>query len=312
MTATVRTATTSEMLKLVMTDVAGLTGNGHVATYIPALARIPRRKLAISTAQVDGAQFEAGDSQERFSIQSISKLFSLTLALSHSPGPELWERVWREPSGDPFNSVVLLERENGIPRNPFINAGAIVVADLLIELLGKDPVSAVCEMLSELTGTEIRVDSEVATSESETGFKNRSLAHLLKSYDNLHNDVDVALDVYFRLCGIAMSTTELAAATRYLANDGTDPASGKQIVDAEKTRRINSLMLMAGTYDAAGAFAYEIGLPCKSGVGGGIVGIVPDVTSVCVWSPGLDETGNSLAGRAALASFVKRSGLSVF
>lgn len=312
MTATVPSPSTTEMLDQVLGDVAGLTGSGQVATYIPALARVPRRKLAVSTADIGGSVHGSGNYEEKFSIQSIHKIFSLTVALAQSPGSDLWERVWREPSGDPFNSVVLLERENGVPRNPLINAGAIVVADLLIELLREDPVGTVCEMLSELSGSQVEVDSEVADSEAETGFRNRSLANLLKSYGNLTNEVEVALDVYFRLSGIAMTTAELATATRFLANDGVDPISGKQILSAQDARRVNSLMLMAGTYDAAGAFAYEIGIPCKSGVGGGIVGVVPEVTSVCVWSPGLDETGNSLAGRAALASFVKRSGLSVF
>lgn len=301
-----------------MVERGPLTADGRVADYIPALAEVPRDRLGLAvwtSGRAPTATGEeiigAGHADEPFSIQSISKIFTITLALQHGRDDQLWSRVGREPSGDPFNSIVLLEREHGVPRNPFINAGAIVVADVLSSVFS-DPVEPLCSLVSELTGVEVGVDATVAASEAATGFRNRSLANLMRSFGNLDGDVEQVLDVYFRQCSLAMSARQLARATRYLANDGVDPTTGRVVLDPLDARRINALMLMAGTYDAAGAFAYEIGIPCKSGVGGGIVGIVPDRASVCAWSPPLDSTGNSLAGRAALASFIGRSGLSVF
>lgn len=300
-----------------MTEAQPLTAGGTVADYIPALADVPPDRLALAVApsadlgEVADPVLAVGASDEAFSIQSISKVFTLTLALQRNHRAQLWDRVGREPSGDPFNSIVLLEREEGVPRNPFINAGAIVVADVLAGV-GGDPIGALRGLVSELAGAEIAVDERVAASEAATGYRNRSLANLMRSFGNLDGDVEEVLDVYFRQCSLAMTARQLARATRFLANDGVDPGTGRAVLDPLDARRINALMLMAGTYDAAGAFAYEIGIPCKSGVGGGIVGIVPDRVSVCAWSPALDATGNSLAGRAMLASFVTRAGLSVF
>ena len=297
----------------VLGDVSPFLTKGKVASYIPALENVPISKLAIATADLEDVEAAAGDFEEKFSIQSISKLFTLSYALGSGLGSKVWNRVGREPSGDPFNSIVLLERENGVPRNPFINAGAIVIADILCSAIqNEDPITSLLKLLSNLCGESIDYDPEVAASEAATGFKNKALVNFLKSFGNLENDVNRVLDLYFKQCSIAMTAKQLARATRYLANDGVDPKAGKKVISAEDTRRINALMLMSGTYDAAGAFAFEIGIPCKSGVGGGIVGIVPDSVSICVWSPGLDSTGNSLAGRAALSSFVARSGLSVF
>lgn len=289
---------------------------GHVATYIPALAEVDPEQLGLAVwRNGSGADpagtITAGDADVAFSIQSISKVFTLALALQLGAGDVLWSRVGREPSGDPFNSIVLLEREHGVPRNPFINAGAIVVADVLGGLCA-DPVDRLVDLVSDLAGDPVAVDEQVAASESATGYRNRSLANLMRGFANLTGDVEEVLDVYFRQCSLTMTARQLVAAVRFLANDGVDPRTGRVVVDRLDARRINALMLMAGTYDAAGAFAYEVGIPCKSGVGGGIVGIVPDRAAVCAWSPALDATGNSCAGRAALAALVARSELSVF
>ncbi len=308
------------LLRDVIVGARPYVGAGSVATYIPALAEVPPDQLAVAVWDGGGRLagdrdpsgiVAAGDHDVPFSIQSISKLFTLTLALRLGGGDDLWTRVGREPSGDPFNSIVLLEREAGVPRNPFINAGAIVVADVVSQLTD-DPVGQLQALVSELAGEPITVDERVAASEAATGYRNRSLANLMRGFGNLHGEVEAVLDVYFRQCALAMTAGQLTAAVRFLANDGVDPGSGSVIVDPLDARRINALMLMAGTYDAAGAFAYEVGIPCKSGVGGGIVGIVPDRAAICVWSPALDPTGNSSAGRAALAALVGRSGLSVF
>ncbi|MDH3683474.1 MAG: glutaminase [Acidimicrobiia bacterium] len=306
-----------QLLQEVVERAGPLTADGEVADYIPALAEVARDRLALAVAPLAGRPESAdpvlavGAGDEAFSIQSISKIFTLTLAMQRNVGARLWDRVGREPSGDPFNSIVLLEREEGVPRNPFINAGAILVADVLAGA-GDDPIGALVSLVSELAGADIAVDERVAASEAATGYRNRSLAYLMRSFGNLVGEVEHVLDIYFQQCSLSMTARQLARATRYLANDGIDPSTGRAVLDPLDARRINALMLMAGTYDAAGAFAYEIGIPCKSGVGGGIVGIVPDQVSICAWSPALDQTGNSLAGRAMLASLVSRSGLSVF
>lgn len=286
---------------------------GKVASYIPALARVPAARFGIALRTCDGHEAAAGDAAEPFSIQSMSKVFSLTLAMRHL-GEALWERIGREPSGNPFNSLVQLESERGQPRNPFINAGAIAVADRLLS--HGNAVRDVLALVSDLCGEPIGIDEEVARSEAETGFRNAALANFMKSFGALDNAVADVLDVYFHQCAIRMSCVQVARAAGFLCRDGLHPRPGPQggahVVSERLTRRINALMLTCGTYDAAGEFAYRIGLPCKSGVGGGIVAVVPDRLTLCVWSPALDATGNSLLGMKALEMFVGKTGLSVF
>lgn len=291
-------------------EVRPLFGRGRVADYIPALARVPREKFGMAVVTVDGEEAAAGDAAEPFSIQSISKLFTLTLALTHV-GERLWKRVGREPSGSAFNSLVQLEYEHGIPRNPFINAGAHVVTDAL---MGVRPYlrDTLLDFVRALAGNDtIAYDDEVARSEAETGFRNRALANFLKAEGNLHGAVDDVLDLYFHQCALAMSCVDLARATLFLARGGRG-RDGTRVVSAARTRRINALMQTCGTYDAAGEFAFRIGIPAKSGVGGGIVGIVPGRLSVAVWSPAVDPLGNSVAGARALELFTARTGFSVF
>ena len=285
---------------------------GRVADYIPALARVPAEQFGIALRSCDGIEAAAGDCDLPFSIQSVSKLFSLTLCLQLI-GDALWERVGREPSGNPFNSLVQLESEHGKPRNPFINAGAIAVADRLVSQ-GRSEVDIV-NMLSGLVGSAgaaIGIDEEVAASEAETGFRNHALANFMKSFGKLDNDVATVLNVYFRQCAIRMSCRQLARATGYLCRDGAHPYRAEAVVTERQARRLNALMLTCGTYDMAGEFAFLIGLPCKSGVGGGIVAVVPDRLTLAVWSPALDASGNSWLGMKALEMFVARTGLSVF
>ncbi len=283
---------------------------GEVASYIPALARVPDDHLGVALVDVEGHERVAGDADIAFSVQSITKVFTLTLAMQRC-GDLVWERVGREPSGDPFNSLVQLERERGRPRNPFINSGAIVVADLLHDACD-DPRGELLELVSDLAGEPVEVDDEVWASEREHGARNRAMANLIAAFGNLHNEVEDVLDDYFHQSAVMMSARQLARSVRFLANDGVDPASGRQVLSDLDARRVTALMLTCGTYDAAGAFAFEVGIPCKSGVGGGIVGVVPDRLGVCAWSPPLDETGNSAAGRIALDLLVERSDLSIF
>ncbi|WP_229722961.1 glutaminase [Xylophilus rhododendri] len=286
-------------------------GAGKVADYIPALARVPAAHFGIALCTRDGTQAAAGDAHQPFSIQSISKLFTLTLAMQTLEDGEIWQRIGREPSGNPFNSLVQLESERGVPRNPFINAGAIAVADRLVT--HGDAKRRLLELLSGLCGETIAFDEEVAASEAATGYRNIALANFMKSFQRIDNPVEAALDMYFHQCSVAMSCAQVARAAGYLCRDGLHPLDdSSQVVTERQARRLNALMLTCGTYDAAGEFAYRIGLPCKSGVGGGIVAVVPDTLSLCVWSPGLDHSGNSALGMEALELFVGATGLSVF
>ena len=282
---------------------------GEVADYIPALARVSPNQFGIALRTCDGIEASAGDSCVPFSIQSISKLYSLTLAM-RLHGESLFQRIGREPSGNPFNSLVQLERENGMPRNPFINAGALGVADRLVS--DGDAKAAILALLTKLCGETIEFDHEVAQSEATSGYRNVALANFMKSFGAIDNDVADVLDVYFNQCAVRMSCEQLARASGFLSNDGVDPADGSRVVSDRQARRINALMLTCGTYDAAGEFAYRIGLPCKSGVGGGIVAIVPDQLSLCVWSPALDSTGNSVLAMKALELFAAKTRLSIF
>lgn len=284
---------------------------GKVADYIPALARVPKSKFAIAIKCVDGREYAVGDADKPFSIQSISKVFTLVMALSQV-GSKLWQRVGREPSGNPFNSLVQLEYEKGIPRNPFINAGAHVVTDHIVadEADGKDAILAEMRRLSG--NPKIRFDPEVATSEREHGYWNAAIANFLKAHGNLRCDVDQVLDAYFHQCAIAMSCRDLARAASFLANGGVDVVSGERITIRRRSKRINALMMTCGLYDAVGSFAFRVGIPAKSGVGGGIIGVIPGLLTIAVWSPGLDPHGNSCAGVKALELFTTKIGRSVF
>lgn len=294
-------------------ELADERGSGNPARYIPALALVDPRKFGIALATREGEVFCAGDADEQFSIQSISKVFALALALERH-GPGLWDAVGREPSGDPFNSIVQLEREKGIPRNPFINSGAIVTTDRFVD--DRTPEQAVGDLMSRLRrmgrDESINFDEEVARSESETGSRNRSLAYFLADFGRLMNPVEDVLSVYFRQCALAMSCRQLAESSLFLPFDGTDPVTGQEMCSPSRSRRINALMLLCGHYDNSGQFAFEVGVPGKSGVGGGILASVPGRASIAVWSPGLNRAGTSMLGAKALSSIALKTGWSVF
>ncbi len=290
------------ILTEIATEVQPLVGRGRVAEYIPALANVPANRFGMALLTVDGAPYSTGDASERFSIQSIAKVFALTLAM-RLEGDRIWNRVGREPSGSAFNSLVQLEVERGIPRNPFINAGALVVLDAVLNH-GDD---LLLPFIRTAAGDEsIGYDLEVAEGERRTGHRNRAMAHFLKSFGNLQNDADRVLDAYFRLCSVSMSCVELARAFSYLANGGGSIATARQV------KRVNAVMLTCGVYDEAGDYAYRVGLPAKSGVGGGVVGVMPGKFTAAVWSPGLSEKGNSLAGTMALELLTTKTALSIF
>jgi len=294
-------------------DLAPRLGEGKVADYIPELAKVDPNQFGMAIATVDGRLYSAGEADIPFSIQSISKVFMLTLALG-KVGEGLWKRVGREPSGSAFNSIVQLEREEGIPRNPFINAGAIAVTDVV--LAGHAPREAIGEFLRFMRyladDDTITIDRKVAQSETQTGYKNIALANFMRAYRNLDHPVEHTLGVYFHQCALAMSCRQLARAGLFLAARGSNPLTGHSVVSPKRARRINALMLTCGHYDGSGDFAYRVGLPGKSGVGGGILAVAPGVASIAVWSPGLNEVGNSQLGSAALEMLAARTGWSVF
>ncbi|KOG54228.1 glutaminase [Streptomyces griseoflavus] len=285
-------------------------GHGQVADYIPALEKVPMDRFGIALADINGEVYGVGDWEVPFSVQSISKTFSLALVMAND-NDDIWKRVGREPSGTPFNSLVQLEWENGVPRNPFINAGALVVTDRLQTLTG-DASTTMLHFLREESGNpDLAFDQAVADSEADHGDRNAALAHFMASFGNLENPVPSVIEHYFWQCSIEMSCRDLAAAGGFLARHGLR-ADGSRLLEAREAKRINAVMLTCGTYDAAGEFAYRVGLPAKSGVGGGIVAVVPGRCTLCVWSPGLDSRGNSVAGAAALDHFTTLTGWSVF
>jgi glutaminase len=282
---------------------------GAVADYIPELARVNPHQFGIAVVMADGTTHTAGDTDALFSVQSITKVFTLAIALGRI-GDQLWKRVGREPSGRAFNSIVQLEQEQGRPRNPFINAGAIVTTDAVLGT--REPREALAEIVQFVraaAGTDdIHINDAVAASETEHGHRNFALAHFLKSCGNLDNSPEMALGTYFHHCALEMTATQLAMAGRFLIDGPGLP----RLVTPRRIRRLNALMLTCGHYDGSGDFAYRVGIPGKSGVGGGILAIVPGVASIAVWSPGLNRYGNSLKGTEALASLARQMGWSIF
>lgn len=301
------------ILEEIKLEVTPLLKQGKVADYIPALAKVDRRQFAMSLTLMDGTQYNVGQSETLFSIQSISKLFTFALALQFYD-KALNTSVGREPSGNPFNSLVQLEYEQGVPRNPFINAGAINISDTLVNHYGsyQSMLVEVIEFIRAVADNQtIHYNKKVAKSEMAHSHRNLALAHLMKSFGNFDNDVREVVQVYFKHCAVEMNTQMLSRAMLFLANQGTDPVTGITYLTPRQTQRINAVMLTCGHYDASGEFAYQVGLPGKSGVGGGIVAVVPKQMGITVWSPGLDPQGNSLVGTKALELFVAKTGISI-
>lgn len=284
---------------------------GEIATYIPELGKVDPTKFGIHLTTIEKSHYAFGDSDEKFSIQSIAKVFSLTLALKIMGG-DLWQRLGVEPSGSAFNSLVQLEYEIGIPRNPFINAGAIVICDVLVSCLD-EPKTELLAFVRKASGiNSINYSPEIADSEKQTGYRNYALTNFMKDFGNIHNDIDVVLDLYFHLCSIEMSCSELAQAFLFLASGGINPISNEVVVTPARSKRINSLMQMCGFYDEAGEFAFKVGLPGKSGVGGGIIAVHPGQYCIAVWSPKLNPNGNSYKGMKVLEGLTTKTNSSIF
>jgi len=299
-----------DILERIYNEVIEHYGKGKVADYIPDLKKVDPNQFGMALRTVEGEEFTIGSADTEFSIQSISKLFTLMLSLD-TLGESLWQRVGREPSGMRFNSLLLLDSEGGIPRNPFINAGAIVVTNT-IAVRSSTPARRIEEFIASLSGNKNnRIDQQVALGEKRTGFQNIAIANLLKALGNLDGNVDQTLNCYFKQCAMSMSCRDLARATECLANRGRSHFKSSFHAEA-MDKRINSIMLTCGLYDAVGNFAYNVGLPAKSGVGGGIVAIAPGQYTVSVWSPELDEFGNSVLGQLALEKLTNYTRTSIF
>lgn len=300
-----------QILDKIHQEIQPLLTQGKVATYIPELSKVSPQHFGMAVYSLDGKSYTVGDAHQKFSTQSITKLFALALAFERE-GNAIWKRVGREPSGNPFNSLSQLEYEKGIPRNPFINAGALVINDILAQRFVQADI-AVLQFLRMLSGEpKIDFDRDVAISEERHAHRNSAIAHLMKDFGNLYNPVDTVIASYCRQCSITMSCLELAKAGSFLANHGTILWNSQKILDSSSAKRLNAIMLTCGTYDVAGDFAFRVGLPAKSGVGGGILALVPGELAVSVWSPGLDPAGNSLAGVMALELFTNMTARSIF
>lgn len=299
-----------EVLEEIYRELVHIEDIGEVASYIPELANVDKSNFGIYLNRVNGENFHVGDWRTPFSVQSISKVLTLAKAMS-IVGDDLWKRMDVEPSGDPFNHLSLLELENGIPRNPLINSGAIVVADMLVSEL-KNPKTDFLQFVRELANDEtINYDEKVALSEKNTGFVNYATANLLKSYGNLVNDVETVLDFYFHQCSLEMNCEQLSNVFYLFSNRGKCMSDVAHL-SISQVKRINAIMLTCGFYDEAGEFAFEVGLPGKSGVGGGIVAVLPNTYILATWSPGLNIKGNSFRGMKALEKFTTMTGESIF
>jgi glutaminase len=297
------------LLDGIAAQMAAAPERGRVASYIPELAKVDPSHFGIAVALPSGEVLSAGEAALGFSIQSISKVFTLAIALGRL-GDQLWGRVGREPSGLAFNSILQLEQENGIPRNPFVNAGALAVTDAILQ--GHQPREVLGEVLRFIRlaadDDEIHINEAVARSEQATAHRNIALAEFMAAMGNLRNASELTIGTYCHQCAVEMSCLQLAQAGRFLMGG----ASAPRLISPTRVRRINALMMMCGHYDGSGEFAYQVGLPGKSGVGGGILAIAPNEASIAVWSPGLNHRGNSKLGTEAIEILAREMGWSVF
>ncbi|WP_154852660.1 glutaminase [Cyclobacterium xiamenense] len=300
-----------QLIEEVYQEVNDLNLRGMVADYIPELAKVSADRFGMALIDLNGEVYGVGDYQEPFSIQSISKVFTLTMVF-HVFRSKLWSRVNVEPSGNPFNSIAQLEYEKGIPRNPFLNAGALVITDALTSKF-ENPVRSIREFIDELAGQHcVRINEEVMHSELLHAERNTAMAYFLKAYQNFDNDIQEVIRTYVSQCSIEMSCEELAKAFSYLANDGYSLFAKREILNESQSRRVNALMLTCGFYDESGEFAFRVGLPGKSGVGGGVAAVLPGKFSIAVWSPELNEKGNSVKAIKALELLTDKLKFSLF
>lgn len=300
-----------QTIEKIYKQVGSLNDLGTLATYIPELANVEEGAFGICLSRINSEQLGVGNYETPFSIQSIAKVLSLTMAYALQ-GEQLWERVGVEPSGTAFNSLVQLEADEGMPRNPFINAGAIVICDQLVSQLS-NPKEEFLEFVRDLSGkTDLNYSTRIAESEATAGFRNVALCNFIKSFGKIENDPSAVLDFYFNMCSLEMNCADLSKTFLYLANSGKNPINEKSVLTASQTKRINALMQTCGFYDESGEFAFKVGLPGKSGVGGGIIAIHPMQYTIAVWSPKLNSKGNSWKGVRFLEAFTTATESSIF
>lgn len=284
---------------------------GHVANYIPELSKVDPNKFGACLKTAERGEYGVGDWQTKFSIQSISKVLALSLAYKLI-GDDIWKRVGVEPSGNPFNSLIQLETDNGIPRNPLINAGAMVICDLLISYT-KDAKAHFLEFIRGIcSSTHLDYSEAIAKSEKSVGYRNVALCNFIKSFGNIKNDPNDVLDFYFHMCSVEMTCQELTRTFMYLVHDNMHAHNNNRVLNVNQARRINAIMETCGFYDESGEFSFKVGLPGKSGVGGGIIAIHPGQYSIAVWSPRLNKKGNSSRGIKFLESFTTLTESSIF
>lgn len=300
-----------EVIEAVFQKIMKIEDKGKLASYIPELAVVDSTKFGVHISTTSNLNFGLGNFDEKFSVQSIAKVFSLCLAYKIL-GERIWERVGVEPSGTGFNSLIQLDNDNGIPRNPFMNTGAIVISDILLSNLNKPKDDLLAFIRSLSKNQDINYSSKISASEKSIGYRNIAMCNFIKSLGNIQNEPDEVLDFYFDLCSLEVSCKHLSELFMFLANKGKTLHDNTQILTKSQTKRINALMQTCGFYDESGDFAFKVGLPGKSGVGGGIIAIFPNEYSIAVWSPKLNEKGNSYRGMKFLEEFTTLSELSIF
>ncbi len=299
------------LIQEIYQEVKQTADHGQVANYIPQLATVDAERFGVYLTTKDGPGYGVGDCYTDFSIQSIAKVLALSLAYK-LVGEKMWSRLGVEPSGTAFNSLVQLEADQGKPRNPFINAGALVISDFLLSQL-ENPKQDFLDFVRSISDNKaLTYSTTIAESEKSVGFRNVALCNLIKAYGNLDNDPEEVLDFYFNLCSIEMNCKALSELYLYLANNGNKIGTDNQILTQSEAKRINAIMQTCGFYDESGEFAFKVGLPGKSGVGGGIIAIHPNEYAIAVWSPKLNAKGNSVKGMRFLEAFTTKSKLSIF
>ena len=300
----------AEAFRQIEAEAVPLWKDGKVADYIPALAAIDPNQFGLCIATIDGAIHTFGGSKTRFSIQSVSKLFTLEL-LVELLGESVWQHIGRSPTNSAFNSLGWLEQEKGKPYNPFVNAGALAVTDRIMNSTAMALHSILQHVRQLADDQSIDINDIISSSERATCDRNEAIAHLMKSFGTITGPVVTLLDIYCDQCAIEMNCEQLARAGLLFARAGVDP-KGNQVLTPTSCDRINALMATAGMYDGAGEFAFRVGLPAKSGVGGGILAISPGRMAIAAWGPALDQTGQSIVGLKALEILASHLELSVF
>lgn len=285
--------------------------DGLVADYIPELAKADPKDFGISIVTANGSVYEVGQCAQKFTIQSVSKAFMYGLALEDLGREKTLERVGVEPTGDPFNSIIKLDESSNRPHNPMVNAGAIATAGMIQGETLPNRLNRVLDMFEKYAAHRLDVDMAVYSSEKTTGHRNRALAHLMLNFGMIDSNIDEILDLYFQQCSILVNAHDLAVMGATLANDGRNPISNSQAIDPLYIQDVLSVMYTCGMYDYAGQWAYDVGLPAKSGVGGGICAVVPGLMGIGIYSPPLDIKGNSVRGVRACEKLSRDLGLHI-